>query len=263
MSNAEQRRLRLAYGPEELQFGELHLPEGTGPHPVVILIHGGFWRNRYDYTLMTGLAEDLANRGFAAWNSEYRRIGDEEGGWPSTMLDVARATDYVRTLAPTYHLDLKQVVPVGHSAGGHLAFWLAARHRIPQDSDLFPGDRILPPTGAISLAGVVDLDMGWRMNLGNGAVAELLGGSPEQAPERYAAASPAAMLPLGVPQVLIHGTVDDRVPFVVSEAYAKAAQAAGDQVTLIRLEGVDHFALIDPASDAWAKTVEALQGLLG
>ena len=109
----QSRTIHLPYGSDALQFGELHLPGGTGPYPIVILIHGGFWRAHYGYTLMTGLAEDLAKRGIAAWNIEYRRIGDPGGGWPATLLDVARAADYVRILAPTYALDLKRVVTMG------------------------------------------------------------------------------------------------------------------------------------------------------
>ena len=266
---SQSRTIHLPYGSAALQFGELHLPEGSSPYPTVILIHGGFWRTPFGYTLMTGLAEDLTNRGIAAWNIEYRRIGDPGGGWSATLLDVASAADYVHALAPTYALDLKRVVTVGHSAGGHLALWLAARPRVSK-SDILAGtstsqgksDNPLAVTGAISLAGVADLEMGWNMNLGNGAVAELLGGSPTEVPERYAVASPAAMLPLGIPQVLIHGTEDDRVPVAVSRAYAAAAQAAGDPVKLIELPGEDHFVLINAYSDAWATTVEALRELL-
>ncbi|HYT34235.1 MAG TPA: alpha/beta hydrolase, partial [Ktedonobacteraceae bacterium] len=269
---SNRRIVRLIYGPETLQFGELYLPAGSGPFPVVMLIHGGFWRNPYGYTLMTGLAEDLARRGMAAWNIEYRRVGDAGGGWPSTLTDVARAADYMRAIAPNYALDWRRVVSVGHSAGGHLALWLAGRPRIAQDSILagssFSGkekgmsDLPLPLVGAVSQAGVADLEMGWRLNLGSGAVAQLLGGSVKDVPERYAAASPAALLPLGVPQVLIHGTEDDRVPYAMSETYTRAARAAGDQVTLIKLKGADHFALIDVNADAWAKTVEAVRKLL-
>jgi len=120
----------------------------------------------------------------------------------------------------------------------------------------------LAVTGAISLAGVADLEMGWNMNLGNGAVAEFLGGSPTEVPERYALASPAALLPLAIPQVLVHGTEDDRVPLAVSQAYKAAARAAGDHVKLIELPGEDHFVLINAHSDAWATTVEALRELL-
>ena len=266
--------MRLAYGPEYLQFGELYLPGEPGPHPTIILIHGGYWRARYGLDLMTGLAEDLAARGYAAWNIEYRRVGDPGGGWPGTLLDVALAADYLRILATTYALDLQRVVSIGHSAGGHLALWLAARPRIAHNSPL-AGSHITPPgsdnnetaaplalAGAISLAGVVDLEMAWRLNLSNGAVVDLLGGGFTDVPERYAAASPAAMLPLGVPQVLIHGTNDASVPLQVSQAYVAAARAINDPVTYIELKGVDHFDVIDPHTTAWAFTVEALQNLL-
>lgn len=260
------KTLHLSYGPKALQFAKLHMPsEGSGSYPTVILIHGGFWRVPYGYTLMTGLAQDLAARGIAAWNIEYRRVGDVGGGWPATLLDVAHAADYLRTLATTYNLDLKRVMAVGHSAGGHLALWLAAQPRLADGTVLAQtstSDTPLALAGAISLAGVSDLDMGWRLNLGAGAVRELLGGGPDEVPERYAAASPAALLPLGVPQVLIHGTEDDRVPFEMSRIYTRAAQVAGDDVTLIELEGVDHFALIDPSSKAWITTVEAVQKML-
>lgn len=261
--------IRVAYGPEALQFGDLYLPEGSGPYPTVVLIHGGFWRVPYGLKLMAGLAEDLAARGFAVWNIEYRRVGDRGGGWPATLLDVARATDYLRVLATSYALDLKRVVPIGHSAGGHLAFWLAARPRIAVGDPLAGGsmkggtdDGPLVPAGAISLAGVVDLMLGWRLNLGMGAVADLLGGEPSAVPERYRSASPAALLPLGVPTVLVHGSEDYNVPVQVSQAYAVAARAANDQVTLIELPGVEHFAVINPRSAAWARTIEALQELL-
>lgn len=262
------RRLRLAYGPETLQFGELHLPGRAEQHPVAVVIHGGFWHTPYDYTLMTGLADDLAARGIAAWNIEYRRIGDKEGGWPNTLLDTASAADFVRDIAPLYQLDLQRVVTLGHSAGGHLALWLAARQRIPEGNvlayDSTEGNKgeHLAISGSISLAGVSDLVMGWQREIGSRAVEKLIGGSPESIPERYAEASPAELLPLGVPQVLIHGTADDRVPFDMSETYLAKALAAGDDVQLIELPGVDHFALIDPTSEAWTKTVYALEELL-
>ncbi|SRR2546425_403792 len=272
--------LRLSYGPETLQFGNLYLPNTPGPYPTVILIHGGYWRARYGLDLMIGLAEDLATRGYAAWNIEYRRIGNPGGGWSGTLLDVALATDYLRILAPTYGLDLQRVVPIGHSAGGHLALWLAGRPRIPlvaynsplavsqisprgSNSKDTTSSAPLAITGAISLAGVVDLEMAWRLNLSNGAVVDLLGGGFNDVPERYAAASPAALLPLGIPQVLIHGTSDASVPLQVSQEYAKAAKAINDPVTYIELEGVDHFDIIDPNSNAWAITIEALQKLVG
>ena len=253
---------RLAYGDEPLQFGELYMPTGAGPYPIVILIHGGFWRAAYGLSLMTELAEDLAQRGIAAWNIEYRRVGDPGGGWPGTLLDVARATDHLSTLQETYSLDLKRVVPVGHSAGGHLALWPGARHKPTRPDLLSDSATPLPITGAVSLAGALDLELVWQLHLGNDAAAELLGGDPTTVPERYIAASPAAHLPLGIPQVLIHGTADDRVPLLVSQHYAAKARAAGDPITLIELPGADHFVLIDPASAAWSTTMNEIEGLI-
>lgn len=254
--------LRLAYGTDTLQFGELYLPAGEGPHPVVILIHGGYWRARYGLDLMNGLAEDLAGRGIAAWNIEYRRVGNQGGGWPGTFLDVAQATDYLNELAPTYNLDLKRVVPIGHSAGGHLALWLATRKRIPAASPISPRTKPLALTGAISLAGVLDLNLAYDLHLSNDAVVELLGATPNNAPERYAAASPASLLPLGIPQVLIHGTADDNVPIQVSQRYTAAAHAAGDMLAYFEPEGVDHFDVIDAKTEVWNLTVRELHTLL-
>jgi acetyl esterase/lipase len=252
---------RMAYGDEPLQFGDLYMPPGTELRPVVILIHGGFWRAEYGLSLMAGLAENLAQRGFAAWNIEYRRVGDAGGGWPNTLLDVARATDHLRALQQSYSLDLQRIIPVGHSAGGHLALWLCARHKLT-GSSLLP-DNTTPQsiTGAVSLAGAMDLEHVWQLHLGNDAAIELLGGDPTTVSERYITASPAAHLPLGIPQVLIHGTDDDRVPLIVSQVYAEKARAVGDPVTLIELPGADHFVLIDPASAAWATTVREIARL--
>lgn len=264
--------LRISYGPEDAQFGRLYLPEMPGLHPVVILIHGGYWRARYDLTLMDGLAEDLGARGYAAWNIEYRRVGYAGGGWPGTFLDVARAADYLRVLATRYSLDLRKVVPIGHSAGGHLALWLAARPRIPPGSPIASasipaneGEQAgpLPLAGAISLAGVLNLETAWKLHLSNDAVVELLGEGFPDATERYAVASPAALLPLGIAQVLVHGTKDEHVPIEISRAYAQEARAAGDPITYLELEGIDHFDVIDPRSSAWKVTLEELRKLVG
>jgi len=266
--------VRLAYGAEPLQFGDLYVSGQFESRATVILIHGGYWRAQYGLDLMNGLAEDLAWRGYAAWNIEYRRVGDASGGWPGTFQDVALATDFLRELAPYNGLDLTKVVPIGHSAGGHLALWLAARPRIPvfAEGSQVAGSQVagkdqgsatpLALAGAMSLAGVVDLQMAWKLHLSNDAVVELLGGTADTVPERYAVASPAAMLPLGVAQVLIHGTNDDNVPIQVSQAYVKSAQSVNDPITYIELKGVDHFDVIDPHSAAWATTIKELQKLV-
>ncbi len=259
---------RVTYGNTPGQYGELYLPTGdvaAKPYPVVILIHGGYWRARYDLTLMNGLAQDLAARGYAAWNIEYRRVGDEGGGWPGTFLDVAAAADRLREMAADYPLDTRRVVAIGHSAGGQLACWLAGRHRIPVESPISPmagGQEPLALRGAISQAGVLDLETAWRQHLSSDAVVGLLGATFPGAPERYAAASPAALLPLGVQQVLLHGTRDAHVPIEISRNYAKAALAMHDPVEYIELDGMDHFDLIDPRSSAWAVAVECLNHMM-
>jgi acetyl esterase/lipase len=249
--------LRPAYGRDPLQFGELRLPPGARPHPVAIVLHGGFWRAAYDLIHIGHLAAALTAAGVATWSIEYRRIGNPGGGWPGTFADVAAAADHLRALAPAYSLDLGRVVTVGHSAGGHLALWLAARRRIPAGHPLAAPDP-LPVRRAVGLAAVSDLRMCWELGLSNGVAAEFLGGSPDTVPERYAVGSPAALLPLGVPQVLIHGTEDDTVPLAVSEVYRDTAVALGDPVMLIPLPGLEHFALIDPESAAWPVVREAV-----
>ena len=240
----------VRYGSHPDQVANLHLPavEG-GPWPCVILIHGGFWRERWDRTLMTPLALDLAQRGFAAWNIEYRRVGQEGGGWPGTFDDVAAAAD---ALADIAEVDQARLVAVGHSAGGHLALWLGAR----------TSGRVRV-RAAVSQAGVADLAQAHADDLGNGAVAALLGGGPDEFPDRYARASPAALVPLGAAQLLVHGAADDVVPPTQSRAYAERARAAGDDVELVEIAGANHFDVVDPAHEAWRIVVQRLPRLLG
>ncbi len=240
------------YGPGAEQFGELWLPtSGTQRHPpVVVLIHGGYWRARYRLDLMHALAADLAARGYAAWNIEYRRVGSPGGGWPGTFQDVAAAVDAVAG----FTVDLSRVTLVGHSAGGHLALWAAGRARLPPDAPHGLGrPPAVTPSLVVSLAGVCDLTEAARRRLSDGAVFGLLGGTPEELPDVYDAACPARLLPLGVPQLAVHGTDDTSVPLEITTGYAAAA---GPECTPLILPGVDHFAVIDPASDAWAAVME-------
>jgi acetyl esterase/lipase len=202
---------------------------------------------------MTLLADDLARRGIAAWNIEYRRVGEAGGGWPGTLEDVAAAIDH---LAEFDHVDHARVTTCGHSAGGHLALWLAGRHLLPAG---VPGaDPRVRPIAAVAQAGVCDLERAWRDGLGNGATMDLLG-SWGDVPERYAIASPAALAPLGVPQVLVHGTTDDMVPASQSRHYA----ALDPRVELVELDGADHFDVIDVRHEAWAEVASRLPRLLG
>lgn len=245
---------RVDYGDHEDQYLTVHRPAGTPLAPTVVLIHGGFWRERYRADLMTPLAEDLAARGHVAVNAEYRRVGGS-GGWPQTFEDVAAALDRVAAL------DVPQeVVTVGHSAGGHLAFWAAARHRLPVGA---PGaDPLVRPCGAVSQAGAADLGLAAELGLGGAAVAELLGGAPGQVADRYDLADPVRLLPLGVPVLLVHGERDRLVPIEVSRSYLAAAEEAGDDAELVTLPG-DHFAPIDPADALWEAVAARLDGLCG
>lgn len=244
--------VRIAYGADPLQFGDLRLPNSAEPHPVAIVVHGGFWRARYDLEHIGHVCAALTALGWATWNIEYRRIGNVGGGWPGTFLDVAQAADYVRQLAAQYQLDLSRVMTIGHSAGGHLALWLAGRHRIAVADALYRPDPLVPQR-AVSLAGVADLRHAYTLRLSQRVVVELMGGTPAEVPQRYANASPAELLPLGVAQLIVHGTNDGPVPFAISERYVAAACAAGDAATLLALPGAHHFELIDPASPEWER----------
>lgn len=252
---------RVAYGEDPLQFGDLYLPGGSGPHPVVILIHGGFWRAAYDLQHIGHLASALARAGFACWSLEYRRIGNQGGGWPGTMLDVAQGAAHLRRLSGEHALDTARIAAVGHSAGGHLALWLGGACRLPEGRELAPGG--LPPLrGVISLAGVSDLRRAFMLKLGNGVVEQFLEATPQEQPDRYAQASPVERLPLGLTQVLLHGEDDDVVPLEISVGYVAAARLSGDPAELVVLKGAGHFELIDPVSSAFPVLVENLSRLL-
>jgi acetyl esterase/lipase len=253
--------LRIAYGAAASQFGDLRLPHGEGPHPVAIVIHGGFWRAQYDLLHIGHLCAALTEAGIATWSLEFRRVGEPGGGWPGTLQDVALGSAHLSQIAQAHNLDVQRVVTVGHSAGGHLALWLAAHSRKPiEDVD---AQRLgFELCGAVSLAGVVDLKRAAALGLGNRAAEALLGGTPDAVPERFDAASPREHLPLGVPHVLIHGQDDDIVPVDLARAYFTAASHCGDQVHLHALPSTGHFAVIDPLSRAWPVVESALRALV-
>lgn len=247
------------YGVEHrCQRAELHLPPGGAPHPVVVTIHGGSWSVGVSKLVMRGLARDLVRRGYAVWNIEYRKLdglrrrglgGPEHGGWPLTFVDVAAAIDHLQSVpAP---LDLSRVTFYGHSAGGHLALWAASRSNLPGDA---PGARPrIEPVAAISAAGVNDLAQTYRESP-RGVVGLLMGGGPDELPERYGVADPMALLPPAVPVLLVHGTDDATVSVRRSRNYAQAARAAGASVELIEIAGEAgrHRSHVLPGSASWA-----------
>jgi acetyl esterase/lipase len=250
---------RISYGPDPLQFGELRLPPGKGAHPVVIVVHGGCWFAEYDLNHLAAFSAALTKLGAATWSLEYRRVGNSGGAWPGTFQDVARGADYVRELAKKYPLDLKRVVVVGHSAGGQLALWLAARHRLPKESALYTPDP-LRPSGVVALAAISDLRK-YRPKCGD-AVTKLLGGGPEEFGARYAETSPIELLPAGVPLRLIHGARDNLVPAEMGREFEAAARRKGDDAKLTVIENAGHFELIAPQSSAWSAVNEAVRSLL-
>ncbi len=222
---------RHSYGDHPSQFGELH---GEGDR-VAVLVHGGFWRQRYGLELEGGIARDLVGRGWAVWNIEYRRLGDG-GGWPATLEDVRAAIGALPLAA-------ERVVAIGHSAGGQLAAWAAAEGLVHE---------------AVSQAGALDLDELSRLGTSGNVVNQLLEGTPEEVPHRYATASPRRRLPIGVPLLLVHGERDDDVPVHVSREFAAAAREAGDDCELVVIDDESHYEHLEPGSRCWNAVIEWL-----
>lgn len=268
---------RYSYGRHPSQFCELFLPrEGNGaqPLPVVALLHGGFWRERYGRWLEWPIANDLCRLGFAVWNVEYRRLGGD-GGWPATLIDVAAAIDFLASVAhPDVELDLGNVTAIGHSAGGQLALWCAARPSLPSDAlsqsthgsesngarfDQPEGQQIVIPSRAVAQSGVLDLVQAQALNLSNGVVAEFLGGTWAEVPDRYQLASPTLRLPIGVELLITHGGKDRVVPAEMSEQFASQAIAAGDSCDLYIDPAAGHFEHIQPTSQLWSAVVKWLR----
>ena len=259
--------VRLSYGSESLQFGELRVPTTPGPHPVAIVVHGGCWLAKLGtmdpravaLDNMRPLANALTEAGIATWNIEYRRLGDPGGGWPGSFRDVAAAADFLRTIAADRRLDLNRVVTIGHSAGGHFALWLAARKRIPKSSELFSSNP-LPIAGVVDLDGPGDLKATLPLQqpvCGSPVVTDLIGGSPEQQPDRYRAASPIELLPLGARQVVLAG----RMFGAQTPAYEAAVKKAGDSIE-VSISDAGHFVFIDPASEMWPTVLKSVKSLL-
>ncbi|MCK4177789.1 alpha/beta hydrolase [Aciditerrimonas ferrireducens] len=254
-------RWHLAYGPSRSQVGDLWLPDEPGvqraagerrPPAVVVLFHGGYWRMPYGRRLMVPLARGLVRHGLAVWNVEYRRVGlgGGGGGWPATVDDAARAVD---ALAARAEVDGERVVLVGHSAGGQLALWVAGRHRLPSGA---AGARSAGQVPAVGIRGVVALAPVTDLRgTASGPVRSFLG--PDPTGSRAEAASPRGLLPLGVPQMVVHGAVDEVVPVAASRAYVAAAREAGDDARLVEVPGVGHRGVILPRGPAWEALVGA------
>ncbi len=259
---------RITYGTDPLQFAELRVPSTPGPHPVAIVIHGGCWVAKLgdlderavaiDY--MRPLAAALTDAGIATWSVEYRRLGNAGGGWPGTFQDIAHAADFLRTLADTHQLDLSRVITIGHSAGGHFAMWLAARSTIPTTSELYMRDP-LSLIGVVNLDGPSDLDAMSaveRWICRTPVITDLMGGTADEQPARYRAASPIELLPLRVRQEVFAGKM-----FAKQAApYDRAALSAGDTVRSTVLDNASHFVFVDPQSEEWPQVIAAVRRLL-
>ncbi|MYM70235.1 alpha/beta fold hydrolase [Pseudoduganella sp. FT55W] len=253
LSGPEPTRV-VAYGDAPSQFAELFEPAGPGPFPVAVIIHGGCWTKHFGgITQMRNMAGDLAQQGIAVWNVEYRRYDEEGGGYPGMYLDVATAMDRLRMLASEHRLDLSRIVLVGHSAGGHLAQWAAARARLPRSSPLYVADP-LPVPVVISLGGLADLrnEAALIKTSCDRDMAQLAGVASAERPDIFSDTSPAETLPSGVRTVLIHGEHDDISPLRVGQDYARRAQAAGDAAEVLVLPGGSHYDEVAATSPAWA-----------
>lgn len=249
--------LTEAYGPDANQQGDLRLPAGAGPFPVVIVIHGGCWTKGFATRRNTApLASALTARGFATWNIDYRQIGDAGGGWPGTFQDWAAATDHLRGLAKRYPLDLRRVAVTGHSAGAHAALWVAARRHLPADSALASPDP-LAIAAVVAIDGTPDPGAdhdSFERGCGVPAVTSLFGGSAAEQPARYHDGSPQALLPLGIPSGVISASLF--LPAASANRWVTAARAGGDEASALVLAGTGHFETIAPGSPVWPE-VEA------
>lgn len=241
---------RVAYGTDPNQFGEIRLPKSGSPFAVVMNIHGGFWRAQYDLAHAGHLCAALTAKGLATWNVEYRRVGDPGGGWPGTFEDVRNAYRFVPQLARRYKLDSAKLLMMGHSAGAQLALCLAAHETSLKH--------------VVSLAGVVDLQQAWELDLGNDAVVDFLGGKPNHITDHYREADPMQLsIPHATTQWLIHGAKDDVVPSVLSRNYTERKKQRGEDVHYLEISTAGHFDLIDPRSKAWPRVENTVLHELG
>ena len=264
---------RIAYGPGPLNFGELRVPMGRGPFPVVVLVHGGCWQAQLSedapaamasFELLRPAAEALARQGIATWNIEYPRVGDPGGGWPGSYRDISRATDYLQRIAPSHHLDLNRVIVAGHSSGGQLALWLAIRGKLPKTSAIYSRPAV-QLKGVIDIDGPPDLRTMWplQQRMCNAPVlTQFLGGSPQEVPARYSEGAVTDFIPVGLPQTML---IRDHPPetTAIDRQYAQAAQKAGDRVTVVMQQGPSHFDGLNPDAKDWATVIGSARTMLG
>jgi len=244
----------IPYGDGNLQFGELRLPQCPGPFPVIVLIHGGCWKAEYDIAHIRKLAAAFTAEGFATWTLEYRRVGDPGGGWPGTFDDAANGADFLIGLTGRFDLDPDRVILAGHSAGGHLAIWLANR------PERWPAG--LRPSAVLALAPAADLVYLHQNGVCQEAVNDLMDGSPGQHPQRYQMASGTSRLPLPIPQYIVLGKYDDDwTP--VGRRYIEAARQAGNAPHVIEADESGHFEMIDPDSSTWRLVLGAARAAAG
>jgi acetyl esterase/lipase len=255
-SEREISPLRHFYGADDpSQYGDLYLPAEQRRTGTVVLFHGGWWGPKYGADNLDAAAADLAERGWVVWNVEYRRL-ELGGGYPATLEDAATAIDYLATLED---VNTERVVAIGHSAGGQLAAWAAGRRKLATG---VPGaDPAVEIARVISLAGVLDLATAAREKIGSGAVIDLMGGRPNEFPERYAVADPLSQVPVPAVVRCVHARADDRVPFAESVTYVAAAQAAGQDAQLLEVDG-DHFSLADITSPTWPVVINAIEEMM-
>ena len=257
---------RIPYGSDPLQFVDLWLPKGKTPHPVVLMVHGGCWQSDIaDASIMNYIADALRTRGIAVWNIEYRGVDRAGGGYPGTFRDVAAAADMLGKEGPRYHLATDHIVAFGHSAGGHLALWLAARGRIARSSALYDA-KPLPIAAAISIGGLPDLEAA-QIPPGDTCDAEpvrkLIGTATLERPDLYGDTSPAAMMPFATPQILVNATRDRISPPAFAESYARKAKAQGVEVHRVTVPDEGHVELIAPDTASWAAELAEIERALG
>jgi acetyl esterase/lipase len=248
---------RILYGDDPLQFADLRLPPGDGPHPVAVFVHGGCWLADYDITHSGKLTAALARAGIATWSLEYRRVGDEGGSWPGTFADVARGAAHLRTVAADHDLDLDRVIVAGHSAGGHLALWLASETVAEVEPAELPDWR-----GVLALAPAADLGFLHEQGTCGDVVDALLGGGPADHPDRYDLADPVRFAAGDAPRVVLTG-LHDEMWTPPGLRYLEAVAARGEEVRHIVADESGHFEMIDPDSSTWPLVLGAARELLG